>query len=69
MHSLTLLSRLNGPYIDDVAVIQNALAILERRARKLGHFLCCPSDSTVYVRLKLAEYPDREHFLFVLFFD
>jgi hypothetical protein len=62
MHSLTLLSRLNGPYYDDDVVTQHALAILERRVRELGLFLCCPGDPAVYVRLKLAEYPDLEHF-------
>ena len=65
MHALATLSRINGPDIDEQAVIDYALAILERRARKPAHFISCPNDATAYVRLKLAEDPEREHFLVV----
>jgi DNA repair protein RadC len=65
MHSLASLQHLNGADIDDDAVIQHALAILERRARRPEHFITCPGDATAYVRLKLAEDPGREHFLCV----
>jgi len=65
MNSLGTLRKLNGPDIDEQSVINQTLEILERRARKPGYFITCPSDATAYVRLKLAEDPDREYFLVV----
>ncbi len=65
MHSLASLQRINGPDIDEQSIIDQALEILERRARRPEHFIACPGDATAYVRLKLAEDPDREHFLCV----
>jgi DNA repair protein RadC len=65
MNSLGTLRKLNGPDIDEQAIIDLALEILERRARKPDYFISCPGDATAYVRLKLAEDPDREHFLVV----
>ena len=65
MQALSTLTRLNGPDIDEQSIIDQALQILERRARKPAHFISCPNDATAYVRLKLSEDPDREHFLVV----
>ncbi len=65
MQALSTLTRLNGPDIDEQSIIDQALAILERRGCKPEHFITCPDDATTYVRLKLSEDPDREHFLCV----
>ena len=65
MQALSTLTRLNGPDFDEQSIIDQALQILERRARKPDHFISCPNDATAYVRLKLSEDPDREHFLCV----
>ena len=65
MHALATITKLNGPDIDEQVIVDQALEILERRGRSPGHFINCPADATAYVRLKLAEDPDREHFLVV----
>ena len=65
MYSINTLQRINGPDINEQAIVEQALQILETRARKPEHFITCPSDAEAYVRLKLAEDPDREHFLVV----
>ena len=65
MNGLDTLRKINGPDIDEQVIIDQALEILERRARRPDHFITCPNDASAYVRLKLAEDPDREHFLCV----
>ena len=65
MYGINTLQRINGPDINEQAIVEQALQILETRARRPEHFITCPSDAEAYVRLKLAEDPDREHFLVV----
>ena len=65
MHALATITKLNGPDIDEQVIVDQALKILERRARSPGHFINCPADATAYARLKLSEDPHREHFLIV----
>ena len=65
MHSITTLQRINGPDVNEQAIVDQALQILETRARRPEHFITSPRDAETYVRLKLAEDPGREHFLVV----
>ena len=65
MHDLRALSAINGRDTDETVILQQALTILDRRSRRADWFITNKDDASAYVRLLLAEDPDREHFLAV----
>ena len=65
MHDLRTLSAINGRDTDETVILQQALTILDRRSRRADWFITNKDDASTYVRLLLAEDPDREHFLAV----
>ena len=65
MHDLRTLAAINGPDPDESEILRQALAILDRRSSRPDWFISNPVDAGTYIRLKLSEDPDREHFLVV----
>lgn len=65
MHDLRTLAAINGRDTDETVILQQALTILDRRSRRADWFITNKDDASTYVRLLLAEDPDREHFLAV----
>ena len=65
MHDLRTLEAINGPDPDESEILRQALAILDRRSSRPDWFISNPVDASTYIRLKLSEDPDREHFLAV----
>jgi DNA repair protein RadC len=65
MHDLRTLAAINGRDPDETVILQQALAILNRRSKRADWFITNKDDASTYVRLLLAEDPDREHFLAV----
>ena len=65
MHDLRILAAINGCDPDETVILQQALTILDRRSKRADWFITNKDDASTYVRLLLAEDPDREHFLAV----
>ena len=65
MHDLRTLAAINGRDPDETVILQQALTILDRRSKRADWFITNKDDASTYVRLLLAEDPDREHFLAV----
>jgi DNA repair protein RadC len=65
MHALRTLAAINGRDPDETVILQQALTILDRRSKRADWFITNKDDASTYVRLLLAEDPDREHFLAV----
>ena len=65
MHDLRTLAAIYGRDPDEAAILQQALTILDRRSKRADWFITNKDDASTYVRLLLAEDPDREHFLAV----
>jgi DNA repair protein RadC len=65
MHALRTLAAINGRDPDETVILQQALTILNRRSKRADWFITNKDDASTYVRLLLAEDPDREHFLAV----
>jgi DNA repair protein RadC len=65
MHDLRTLAAINGRDPDETVILQQALTILNRRSKRADWFITNKDDASTYVRLLLAEDPDREHFLAV----